>query len=98
MKKSEVQVGRHYRAKVSGVLAVVRVDAIRSVPKRRINNYIGQSGGSDASVYDVTNLRTGRKTTFRSAAKLRWECDAEGNHILCNAKEQIVAPAAKGGA
>lgn len=57
MKKNEIQVGGHYVAKVSNRLVTVRVDAIREGP-------VNQR-------YDVTNLATGRKTTFRSAAKFR---------------------------
>lgn len=56
MKKNEIKVGGHYRAKVNGQLVTVRVDKI-------------YEGG----FYDVTNLATGRKTTFRSAAKFRRE-------------------------
>ncbi len=63
MKKAEIKVGGHYIAKVSGRIVTVRVDAIR------------ECGGYDHNrpVYDVTNLTTGRKTTFRSAAKFRSE-------------------------
>lgn len=72
MKKSEVKVGSHYTARVSGVLTVVRVDAIREVVKRRRYNYMsGNTDLREGVVYDVTNIRTGRKTTFRSAAKFR---------------------------
>ena len=61
MKKSEIVVGGKYLAKVSGVITTVRVDAIREA--NRLDR--------DVVVYDVTNLHTGRKTTFRSAAKFR---------------------------
>ncbi len=61
MKKSEIQVGGLYLAKVAGKITTVRVDQIR------------ECGGYDRDkiLYDVTNLKTGRKTTFRSAAKFR---------------------------
>lgn len=63
MKKNEIKVGGLYTARVGGRYATVRVDAIRD-----------QSGWQrDCTVYDVTNLDTGRKTTFRSAAKFRNE-------------------------
>ena len=64
MKKAEIRVGGHYRAKVSGTITTVRVDTIRE--------RAGYSG-KNQTVYDVTNLKTGRKTTFRSAAKFRSE-------------------------
>lgn len=66
MKKHEIKVGGHYRAKVSGVLTTVRVDAIR-------DDGLRPSPGSPYMRYDVTNLHTGRTTTFRSAAKFRAE-------------------------
>lgn len=64
MKKNEIQVGGHYVAKVSGKLTTVRVDAIRENELARYLNHTMPR-------YDVTNLSTGRKTTFRSAAKFR---------------------------
>ncbi len=67
MKKSEIQVGGVYIAKVSGKLTSVRVDMIR-----QNKGYGGGRYPNKGSVhYDVTNLATGRKTTFRSAAKFR---------------------------
>lgn len=63
MKQSEIKTGGHYRAMVSGRLVTVRVDAIR----RR------DGWKREETVYDVTNLTTGRKTTFRSAQKFRGE-------------------------
>lgn len=65
MKKNEIRIGGHYLAKVSGKLITVRVDAIREVDHRYVR------GGTLQIRYDVTNLSTGRKTTFRSAAKFR---------------------------
>lgn len=62
MKKAEIKLGGLYSAWVSGNYVTVRVDAIRER-----DDYKGRS----VTVYDVTNLRTGRKTTFRSAAKFR---------------------------
>lgn len=63
MKKSEIVVGGHYLAKVSGTITTVRVDAIRETR--------GYGSRRDGTAYDVTNLRTGRKTVFSSAAKFR---------------------------
>ncbi len=61
MKKNEIRAGGRYTARVSGNLTTVRVDAIRECT----------GWDRDKTVYDVTNLTTGRKTTFRSAAKFR---------------------------
>ena len=58
MKAKDIVVGGKYVAKVSGRLTTVRVDDIRL-------------GYRDNRVYHVTNLTTGRKTIFRSAAKFR---------------------------
>ena len=67
MKLSEVQVNGRYIAKVSGVLTTVRVVGIREVPPA------GRGGTNDRwrTRIDVVNERTGRKTTFSSAARLR---------------------------
>ena len=72
MKKAEIKVGGVYIAKVSGKLTTVRVDAIQTVTKQS-RNYLGNATYKDSTAYDVTNLRTGRTTTFRSAAKFRSE-------------------------
>jgi hypothetical protein len=61
MKANEVKVGGVYVAKVAGKLTEVKVTCIRE-------NAFGQR-----MLHDVVNLRTGRKTTFRSAAKFRRE-------------------------
>lgn len=62
MKIADVQVGGRYLAKVSGVLTTVRVLAMRET---------STFNGASRSVIDVVNERTGRRTTFRSAARLR---------------------------
>lgn len=63
MKAKEIKKGGLYTAKVSGKLVTVRVDEIR----------VRSGFKKDTTVYDVTNLSTGRKTTFRSAMKFRSE-------------------------
>lgn len=63
MKKKDIVEGGHYTAKVSGKLTTVRVDKIRD----RFDSYSDRS----QTVYDVTNLSTGRATTFRSAQRFR---------------------------
>lgn len=62
MKKNEIKTGETYRAKVSGKITTVRVNTIRHSRGYGPNS-------RDTTVYDVTNLATGRTTTFRSAAK-----------------------------
>ncbi len=76
MKKNEIKVGGHYRAKVNGALTTVRVDAIRE--SARLNGPVrtGWLTPRSVTIYSVTNLRTGRKLTFRSAAKFRCEVPA----------------------
>lgn len=73
MKKHEIKIGGKYRAKVGNNITTVRVDLIRE--------YDGQTR------YDVTNLVTQRKTTFRSAAKFRsvavqYQTSAHGGRVL----------------
>jgi DNA helicase-2/ATP-dependent DNA helicase PcrA len=63
VKKNEIKVGGLYKAKVNGKVVTVRVDSIRERDGfKRVE-----------TVYGVTNLSTGRTTTFRSAAKFREE-------------------------
>jgi hypothetical protein len=59
---TEITEGRTYVAKVSGRLTTVRVDGIR---------HRCDAAGRLRAVYDVTNLRTGRRTTFASPTKFR---------------------------
>lgn len=65
MKKNQIKEGECYFAKVSDRLTTVRVDKIRS----RCEYNTG--GTRERTVYDVTNLATGRRTVFRSAQKFR---------------------------
>lgn len=65
MKKNEIKVGGVYTAKVSGKLTTVMVTAIR----KRMSGYGPRA--REVTVFDVTNLSTGRKTTFASAMKFR---------------------------
>lgn len=69
MRASQIEVGGVYSAKVNGGLTQVKVDAIRN---RRSDS---------RTVYDVTNLKTGRKITFESAAKFRVEIKEQKNVI-----------------
>lgn len=62
MTKDQVTVGGEYIAMVSDKLVTVRVDRIYSA--NRFNK-------KDSTCYDVTNLATGRKLTFKSAGKFR---------------------------
>lgn len=63
MKAAEIKVGGHYVAKVSNKLTTVRVDTVREV---------FDHNDKSSNRYDVTNLATGRKTTFRSAMKFHF--------------------------
>ena len=62
MKRFEIQVGGRYTARVSGKLVTVRVDRIHGYTDHKYRT---------TTAFDVTNLDTGRKLTFRSAAKFR---------------------------
>lgn len=69
MKGSEIKVGGLYTARISGKFVTVRVDKIREV-----EGWTGHTSSRAArrqTHYDITNLNTGRRTTFRSAAKFR---------------------------
>lgn len=72
MKANQIHVGSLYRAKVSGRVVTVRVDAIRDQTRWSTRaSYTGYRATETRLVYDVTNLSTGRRCTFRSAAKFR---------------------------
>lgn len=74
MKQNEIKVGGIYIAKVSNKLTRVRVDEIRTYnPTFGKYAYTTSLFKKEQLRYDVTNLTTGRKTTFRSAAKFRGE-------------------------
>jgi hypothetical protein len=73
VKKNEIKVGGVYVAKVSGRLVSVRVDRIREASSSgSITDRRGRVKPL-ITVFDVTNLLTGRMTTFRSAARFREE-------------------------
>lgn len=91
MKKAEIKKGGLYTARVSGRFVTVRVDAIRA--------RAGYGSIKDATVYDVTNLATGRRTTFRSAAKFRgvaapedeYALDEDGNEVEADPNPEVQA-------
>lgn len=62
MKAKDIKIGGKYTAKVAGNITTVRVDTIRES--------FGY-GGRSTTVYDVTNLRTGRKIVVRSPQRFR---------------------------
>ena len=64
MKAKDIEVGGHYKAKVSGKLVTVRVDDTQQQASYHASS-------STRTTYNVTNLSTGRKTMFRSAARFR---------------------------
>lgn len=90
MKANEITKGGKYIAKVSGNLTTVRVDEIRETSRSRMNHYSGRLEYTDKVVYDVTNLKTGRKTTFKSAAKFRRAADDPKPTAAREAVEQIL--------
>jgi len=63
MKATELRINEVYLAKVSGRIVPVRLD--------RIQLRIHHSSGRAYREYHVTNLRTGRKLTFRSPQRFR---------------------------
>jgi hypothetical protein len=65
MKLTDIIVGGRYTAKVSGVITTVKVLAIRE------DHSWGTARSRTVHRIDVVNERTGRKTSFRSAARLR---------------------------
>ena len=72
MKKNEIVVGGVYIAKVSNKLTKVRVDSITDNEGRSYGGVLGNRVMYKATTsYGVTNLTTGRKTSFRSATKFR---------------------------
>lgn len=75
MLKKDIVVGGFYLAKVNNKIVTVKVDRIQQAT--RPAGYTGKI--TMPFVYHVTNLATGRQTTFRSAAKFRCPCDAQGN-------------------
>jgi len=72
MKANEIEVGQTYVAKVSGNEVPVRVDSIREKSYTTAARYPATGlVHKTRTVYDVTNLKTKRKVTFRSAQKFR---------------------------
>ena len=69
MRLQDITIGGRYLAKISGHMTMVRVLAIRE------DQAWGSTRGSTrprvVHRIDVVNERTGRRTTFRSAARLR---------------------------
>jgi hypothetical protein len=63
MKQNEIKIGELYVARVNGNLTRVRVNGIRVYAKTTYSQ--------SRTIYDVTNIKTGRSTTFRSASKFR---------------------------
>ena len=82
MKKSDIKIGGHYQARISGKMTTVRVDHIRDVLA---------TGGADKSglMYDVTDLATGRPATFHSAAKFRGEISLTGRLVKNEPESEI---------
>lgn len=98
MKAKDITVGGLYKAKVSGHIVTVRVD---NIDEGFTTRYVGiqAMGHSRKAVrYAVTNLSTGRKTTFRSAAKFRTVAKSEtlpmtGQVVSIQTPEDIISNA-----
>ena len=95
MKKSEIRIGGHYTAKISGRIVTVRVDEIREVEIRIKNTGSGYRPRGLDTHYYVTNLATGRKTTFRSAAKFRSEVSAKEAKLRTDKLGQLLTEAGR---
>lgn len=87
MKAKDIKVGGTYTARVSGRLVKVKVDGIREVHMSP-RSFWSRSLYSTKTVYDVTNLATGRKLTFKSAAKFRM-VEREQEKKLAAAKDEL---------
>lgn len=75
MKQSELKVGEHYLAKVSNKTTIVRLDAIREIEV--LTGACSSSKRRTVKRFDVTNMRTERKATFRSAIRFHKPLNAE---------------------
>jgi hypothetical protein len=73
VKKSEVQIGGRYHAKVSGHIAIVRVTEIREIPPPSWS----REGRWRTLLYAVYEA-TGKRVTIRSPQRLRTRVDASG--------------------
>lgn len=83
MLRKDVKAGGHYVANVSGVRTVVHLKDIRQV----------QLGNRAGERFDVVNLKTGRRTSFHSAAKFQRPATAQE---VAGAKAAPVAKPARG--
>ena len=76
MRKEDIVVGGVYLAKVSGQLVKVRVNDIENQTLRKHAGY-SYNGvpktykSTSRTIYVVTNLRTGRVISFKSAGRFR---------------------------
>ena len=74
MLKSEVVVGRQYRARIGGNIVTVRIDEVVETPGYKATSlYSGRRTTPAKTKWLATNLATGRQITIKSAAKLRAE-------------------------
>ena len=90
MKKNEIKIGGHCSAKVNGKVVTVRVDKI-------LVGHVSVKPGKEAfepckAVYHVTNLSTGHKLTFRSAAKFCTESRPTPEEHYDAIAEKQIAP------
>ena len=73
-KKSQVTVGQVWMAKVSGTVCRVRVDSIRETePFYSWNQGFRKLVRPSTTIYECTNLRTGKQIRVHSATRFRSE-------------------------
>lgn len=82
MLQKDIRVLGKYVAKVNGNVTTVRVDSIAKTAR-----YTSRS--REATIYHVTNLTTGKKVVFRSAARFLSVAGHEPPHRLVNARRQL---------
>lgn len=71
MKADELKIGEYYSARVSQRFVIVRLDSTDDRQQYRGSYRFGQRSTTTRTVYNVTNMNTGRELTFSSAAKFR---------------------------
>jgi len=72
MLKSEVVIGRQYRARIGANVVTVRIDEKVEKPGYKATSlYSGRRTTPAKTHWLATNLATGRQVTIKSAAKLR---------------------------
>lgn len=72
MLKSEVIVGRKYKARIGANVVTVRIDEVVEIAGyKAVSLYSGRHSTPAKTRWLATNLATGRQITIKSASKLR---------------------------